>query len=1087
MSSFGAGAKPRRDSARTNRADNDESQQPDPPSGPKGVHTMRSRNLRGTGIASATVGLILAAGLLAQPPRAQAKQEIRDAFFLLYPNALGTTIDTVPSHPDHCGVCHFRFRGGGTRNPYGLRVEDVIGNFPNTEQGRMDAIESVELEDPDGDGYTSLTEITDTLNFANTPTFPGLTPANVGNVTDVDIADIQDYLVPTTGGDVTPPDVTLIAPNGGEILVGNAPTTVAWTATDASGVSGVSLYVSLEDGLTYEPIAIGLTNSGSHTWFPANRPTTLALIKIEAVDNAFNIGVDTSDAVFDIVSPSGGLVPTTLRDFDMPGSQPFEAGILNPPGACTVCHGDYDPAVEPGFNWKGSMMSQSSHDPLFAAAMTIANQDAPDSGDLCLRCHISRGWLRGRSVPTDGTQMLDSDRIGIACDLCHRLVDPIPSPENPAEDTAILADLRLGAPTVFGVGMFVVDPTGARRGPFVDADSGHPILVSPYHREAALCGTCHDVSNPAFEKDGNGNYVPNAFDEPAASFAAHVIAPVERTYSEWFFSEYNTPEGVYAPQFGGNLAFVATCQDCHLRDVTGQGCNSSPPIRDDLPLHDMTGGSTWLPTLLPTLHPGNPLVDLAALQAGADRALYMLQNAADLSAAQSGRTLTATVVNNTGHKLPTGYPEGRRMWLNVRFYDADQTLIGESAAYDMSTGELSHDPDAKIYEILPVTAGVPGVPDGTEFHFALNNDVAKDNRIPPRGFTNAAFADFGGAPVGHSYADGQYWDDTAYAIPAAATSVELTLYYQSTSKEFVEFLRDENFTDSTGQEIYDLWNNNGKCPPEVMAQVQIDITPPIPGDLNDDGYVDATDFGLFADCLSGPGVTPLAGCDLADLDADGDVDLHDAALFALNFTGPDTLAPAAPTNLTASAGTDTIALDWDDNGEPDLAGYNVFRATASGGPYTPLNGALLPTSDYVDTDVMTDVTYYYVVTAVDINDNESAASDEASATPLGALYMHVASIVLSVDNQGGGTKYAVATVTIHDAQGAPVAAADVTGTFVGQAPGTYTETTDAAGVAVLISGPFSGNEHFTFCVDDVVHATLAYDPDANQATCASYP
>jgi hypothetical protein len=295
---------------------------------------------------------------------------------------------------------------------------------------------------------------------------------------------------------------------------------------------------------------------------------------------------------------------------------------------------------------------------------------------------------------------------------------------------------------------------------------------------------------------------------------------------------------------------------------------------------------------------------------------------------------------------------------------------------------------------------------------------------------------------------------TRYAIPAAATSAEVTLYYQSTSKEFVEFLRDENTTDTTGQEMYDLWNDNGKCPPEVMAQV---------------------------------GVTPLAGCDLADLDADGDVDLHDAALFALNFTGPDTLAPAAPTNLTASAGTDTIALDWDDNGEPDLAGYNVFRATASGGPYTPLNGALLPTSDYVDTDVMTDVTYYYVVTAVDINDNESAASDEASATPLGALYMHVASIVLSVDNQGGGTKYAVATVTIHDAQGAPVTAADVTGTFVGQAPGTYTEATDAAGVAVLVSGPFGGNEHFTFCVDDVVHATLAYDPDANQTTCASYP
>ena len=77
--------------------------------------------------------------------------------------------------------------------------------------------------------------------------------------------------------------------------------------------------------------------------------------------------------------------------------------------------------------------------------------------------------------------------------------------------------------------------------PFTDADSGHPVLVSPFHREAALCGTCHDVSNPAFEKDGSGNYVPNAFDTTATSFSAHTIAPVERTYSEWTVSAYNTP------------------------------------------------------------------------------------------------------------------------------------------------------------------------------------------------------------------------------------------------------------------------------------------------------------------------------------------------------------------------------------------------------------------------------------------------------------------------------------------------------------------------------------------------------------------
>ena len=83
-------------------------------------------------------------------------------------------------------------------------------------------------------------------------------------------------------------------------------------------------------------------------------------------------------------------------------------------------------------------------------------------------------------------------------------------------------------------------------------------------------------------------------------------------------------------------------------------------------------------------------------------------------------------------------------------------------------------------------------PPAPSLHFVLNNKIYEDNRIPPRGFTNAAFAAFGGAPVGHHYADGQYWDDTLYTLPAGATRAEVRLYYQSTSKEFVEFLRDEN-------------------------------------------------------------------------------------------------------------------------------------------------------------------------------------------------------------------------------------------------------------------------------------------------------
>ena len=168
-----------------------------------------------------------------------------------------------------------------------------------------------------------------------------------------------------------------------------------------------------------------------------------------------------------------------------------------------------------------------------------------------------------------------------------------------------------------------------------------------------------------------------------------------------------------------------------------------------------------------------------------------------------------------------------------------------------------------------------GVDPGPSFHFVLNNKVFKDNRIPPRGFTNAAYHDFGGAPAGYSYANGQYWDDTFYAIPPGATSAEVTLYYQSTSKEFVEFLRDENTTNNKGQEVYDLWNNNGKCPPEIMVQAQATLMDCTDGD--EDGYYafDPVDCPMGDDCNdSEPNVNPGAAeiCDGLDNNCANGVD-----------------------------------------------------------------------------------------------------------------------------------------------------------------------------------------------------------------------
>ncbi|MHC4113618.1 MAG: cellulase family glycosylhydrolase, partial [Planctomycetota bacterium] len=95
---------------------------------------------------------------------------------------------------------------------------------------------------------------------------------------------------------------------------------------------------------------------------------------------------------------------------------------------------------------------------------------------------------------------------------------------------------------------------------------------------------------------------------------------------------------------------------------------------------------------------------------------------------------------------------------------------------------------------------------------------------------------------------------------------------------------------------------------------------------------------------------------------------------------PNITPPAAPTGLSATAGDATVSLDWNDNTEPDLAGYDVYRSTTSGGPYSVIDFDLTQ-SDYTDNSVSNGTTYYYVVTAVDTNLNESAYSNEASATP----------------------------------------------------------------------------------------------------------
>jgi hypothetical protein len=154
-----------------------------------------------------------------------------------------------------------------------------------------------------------------------------------------------------------------------------------------------------------------------------------------------------------------------------------------------------------------------------------------------------------------------------------------------------------------------------------------------------------------------------------------------------------------------------------------------------------------------------------------------------------------------------------------------------------------------------------------QFHFVLNDCIRKDNRIPPLGFRPVSAGDPNGdelRPVGYSYPETSpgsgslvNYDTTDYtfALPAGTDRpirVDAELKFQISSKDYIEFLRDQATTApaipaentlcadgpgrpfvigpqsvSRGEYVFDLWNDPayGKSPPETAGSVSTVTTP----------------------------------------------------------------------------------------------------------------------------------------------------------------------------------------------------------------------------------------------------------------------
>ncbi len=105
-------------------------------------------------------------------------------------------------------------------------------------------------------------------------------------------------------------------------------------------------------------------------------------------------------------------------------------------------------------------------------------------------------------------------------------------------------------------------------------------------------------------------------------------------------------------------------------------------------------------------------------------------------------------------------------------------------------------------------------------------------------------------------------------------------------------------------------------------------------------------------------------------------------LMAADIVGavPDTTAPAVPTGLAATAGNGQVTLDWADNTEPDLAGYDYRVGTTNPPAGTPVR---VTSSAVIVTGLANGTAQNFQVRAVDTSDNFSAWSAVVSATPTG--------------------------------------------------------------------------------------------------------
>jgi MYXO-CTERM domain-containing protein len=547
--------------------------------------------------------------------------------------------------------------------------------------------------------------------------------------------------------------------------------------------------------------------------------------------------------------------------------------------ACENCHlysnaavQQDDPPYSPLRTWQGSMMANSARDPVFWAGVAVAAADSPDETELCVRCHAPRAFLEGNGGAQSIDDLTPEQLQGVECELCHRTME---DPMTPAGNA------------MYQIDDVVVGTNVPRRGPwdFTDGNTEppHSWIADPYLGASRFCGTCHDVTTNTERVDDDGNGLGIDFNE-------------QRTYSEWLGSAYAEPGEAFRD-----------CQDCHMPAVPDMpGCTmhvnqQSHPTGGRR--HDLLGVNRFMVELLRAEYGAmgtNEVSDLFYNTTLESMDAFLPTSATldvvappDVDLEAGIDEIAVRVTNDTGHKLPSGYSEGRVMWIEV-LAEYDGQLVYSSGAWDQKTG-IQADDQIRRYEAIGEDFA-----DGTTFHLLRNNHWVVDSRIPPLGLAPNIETD----PVGDRYElqdDGRWpnFDDHTYAFGPAprildatpadtdddVLSLTIRLRYLINTPEYIDFLGGAG--GDAGQHVQDLFDLAGGATPVTLAEQVIEI--PI------------TNFGADATTSSG-GESSSTSADTSATTTPADTS---------GTTAPDTTSPGTSSDGETTTGA---PIDGGDDG-----------------------------------------------------------------------------------------------------------------------------------------------------------------------------